>query len=92
MKIFIIYCCVLGVMSVIAFFTYLADKIKAKKGAWRIRESVLLGLGFLGGAVGALLAMNICRHKTKHFYFWLCNLLSLALQIAAGVIIFIEFV
>lgn len=92
MKVFLIYVAVLAVMSVIAFFTYYADKQKAKKGKWRIKESVLLGLGFLGGAVGALLAMNVCRHKTKHWYFWAVNVFSLLLHIAAAIVIIIKFV
>ena len=92
MKIFLIYIAIIGVMSVIAFFTYWADKVKAKKGAWRIRESVLLGLGLLGGAAGALISMNIFRHKTKHFYFWVINFLGLAIQIALGAYLIVKFV
>ena len=71
-----------AVMSVIAFFAYGLDKRKAKKRAWRTPEAVLLGLGFFGGALGALLGMNLFRHKTKHFYFWLINLAGLAAQAA----------
>lgn len=92
MKILLIYFAVLAVMSLIAFFTYLSDKSRAKRGKWRIRESVLLGLGFLGGATGALIAMNLFRHKTKHWYFWAVNILSLLLHIAAAVIIYIKVV
>ena len=92
MKIFLIYIAIIGAMSVIAFFTYWADKVKAKQGAWRIRESVLLGLGLLGGAAGALISMNIFRHKTKHFYFWVINFLGLAIQIALGAYLIVKFV
>ena len=77
-------------MSIISFFTYLADKIKAKKGAWRIKEAVLLTLGFLGGAAGALIAMNLFRHKTKHWYFWVINVISLLLHVAAGLWIYVK--
>ena len=62
-----IYLIFLAGVSVIAFFAYLIDKAKAKLGAWRVPEKVLLGLGFLGGAVGALAAMKLARHKTKHY-------------------------
>lgn len=92
MKIFWIYLTAIAAMSLIAFFTYLSDKRRAKKGKWRIRESVLLGLGFLGGAAGALLAMNIFRHKTKHWYFWVVNVFSLLLHAAAAVLIYIKLV
>ena len=74
------------VMSLIAFSLYGADKRKAKKGAWRIPEAVLLNFGFFGGAVGALFAMRAFRHKTKHWYFWVVNILGLIWQIALPVI------
>lgn len=79
MKLYLIF---LLVMSLIAFITYGVDKKKAQMGAYRIKEAVLLGLGFFGGSVGALLGMQIFRHKTKHFYFYIVNFLGLALQIA----------
>lgn len=74
-----------ALLSVIAFCMYAADKKKAKKGAWRIPEKVLLGLGFLGGAIGALLGMKLLRHKTKHWYFWAVNIAGLLWQIALPV-------
>jgi uncharacterized membrane protein YsdA (DUF1294 family) len=77
---FLYYTAFLSVMSLVAFFLYAADKKKAKKGKWRIPEATLLGVGFCGGAVGALLAMNGFRHKTKHWYFWVINVLGLLVQ------------
>ena len=79
MKIYLLY---LATLSLITFFAYVADKAKAKRGAWRIPEKVLLSLGFFGGAVGALIAMQTVRHKTKHWYFYAVNLLGIAWQIA----------
>ena len=69
MKPYLFLLAAMALMSLIAFFAYGLDKRKAKKGAWRTKESVLLGLGFFGGAIGALLGMNAYRHKTKHWYF-----------------------
>jgi uncharacterized membrane protein YsdA (DUF1294 family) len=74
-----------AVISLIAFFLYWRDKKKAKKHRWRIPEALLLGFGFFGGAVGALLGMNLFRHKTKHWYFWAVNILGLAWQVALAV-------
>lgn len=74
-----------AVVSIIAFCFYAVDKKKAKKGAWRIPEKVLLGLGFLGGSIGALLGMKLLRHKTKHWYFWAVNIAGLLWQIALPV-------
>lgn len=57
------------IMSTITFILYFSDKQKAKAGAWRIRESTLILLSFLGGSVGAMLGMFLLRHKTKHIKF-----------------------
>jgi len=45
------------------------DKLCAIKHLNRIREAYLLGLGFLGGALGGLAGMYIFHHKTRHYYF-----------------------
>ena len=55
----------LAAINVITFFLFLIDKVKAVKGKFRIRESTLLSLSFIGGALGGLLAMIICRHKIR---------------------------
>ena len=77
-----------AVMSLVALFLYAADKRRAKRKRWRIAESVLLSVGFFGGAVGALLGMRLFRHKTKHWYFWVVNFLGLAWQIALPILAF----
>ncbi len=71
------------VISLITFFTYGADKSKAKRGAWRVPEKVLLGMSFFGGAAGGSLAMALFRHKTKkeHWYFRAVNILGLLWQV-----------
>ncbi len=74
---------VLGAMSLVALIAYGADKTKAQTRRWRIPESVLLLLGFLGGAAGALAGMLIFRHKTRRWYFWAVNLAALCWQLAA---------
>ena len=81
------YLIFIAVMSLIAFVLYLSDKVKAKQRAWRIPEKVLLGIGFFGGAIGALAGMQIFRHKTKHVYFYIVNLLGLVLQGALAYLI-----
>ncbi len=71
-------------VSLLTFILYGADKAKAKKGAWRVPEKVLLGFSFFGGAVGGLLGMTLFRHKTRHWYFWLVNFLGLAFMAGAA--------
>ncbi len=84
---YLVYAAFLAVMSLIALVLYISDKKKAKRGAWRTPEAVLLGFGFFGGAIGALIAMKVFRHKTKHWYFWVVNILGLAWQIALPIIL-----
>lgn len=79
---------VLLLVNVLAFALYGIDKLKAKKGAWRIPESTLLLVAFLGGSLGALLGMELFRHKTKHAKFRILVPLFLLLHIALGVYIF----
>ena len=51
------------------FLLYGLDKLKAKRGKWRIPERTLLLFTWLMGGVGALLGMRTFRHKTKHLSF-----------------------
>ena len=51
--------------SLLTFILFALDKMFAKMNAWRIPEAVLLWLAFLGGAAGALAAMNLFHHKTE---------------------------
>ena len=90
MKLSLLFLAFLAVMSLIALVLYKADKEKAKKGKWRIKEATLLGIGFFGGAVGALAAMKIFRHKTKHWYFTAINAAGLAAQAAVLYFVFLK--
>lgn len=87
-KMTMIFLCYLGyllAMSIAAFILYGTDKRKAQKNKWRIKESVLLGFGFFGGAIGAIAGMKLFRHKTKHWYFIAVNILGVVWQFAAAV-------
>ena len=76
---------VLLAVNLITFMLYAIDKAKAKKNKWRIPEATLLLVAFLGGSVGALLGMEIFRHKTRHLKFRILVPLFLILHIALGV-------
>jgi len=58
-------------INVLTFLIYGADKWKAQRDRWRIPEDTLIWLAVAGGSVGALLGMNLFRHKTKHRKFFL---------------------
>jgi len=57
--------------SVFAFFSYRSDKQRAEAGEWRIAESTLHIIDFLGGWPGAFLAQRKFRHKTSKVSFQL---------------------
>ena len=75
------------IINAAAFILMLADKIKAKRGAWRIPEATLMGIAALGGSVGALAGMYTFRHKTKHIKFIVGMPLILAAQIVIAILI-----
>ena len=81
---------VIAVMSVLAFILYGVDKRRAIKHQWRIKEATLLLVGFFGGSVGALLAMLLFRHKTRHAIFWIVNILGLIVQAALFYFLFLK--
>ena len=59
------------IINEVSFLFMLIDKRKAVRHAWRIPEATLLGIAAIGGSLGALLAMRLFRHKTKHPRFFL---------------------
>jgi uncharacterized membrane protein YsdA (DUF1294 family)/cold shock CspA family protein len=51
--------------SVVAFVMYWNDKAAARAARWRTPESTLHVVGLLGGWPGALVAMQVFRHKSN---------------------------
>jgi uncharacterized membrane protein YsdA (DUF1294 family) len=76
----------LGLMNLVTFIVYAYDKHIARqnRGKRRVPERTLILLSFLGGFLGALLGMFLCRHKTKHAKFLILVPLSVILW-AAGI-------
>lgn len=72
----------LALWNIIVFFTYGADKLRAKKRMRRISEQTLITSAFLFGSIGALSGMYIFRHKTRHLKFRILLPLALILNIA----------
>lgn len=69
-------------INLLTFVVYGIDKLKAKKGLWRIPEHTLLLLAFCGGSIGAWFGMMIWRHKTRHLKFLIGVPLIFFLQLA----------
>lgn len=58
--IFLVY---FGMVNILTFLLFAIDKTKAEKKQWRISESTLLFMSFLGGATGGLIGMVVFKHK-----------------------------
>ena len=76
--------CIIGV-NVITFVVYGIDKLKAKKGKWRVPETTLLLLAIVGGSVGAWCGVKVWHHKTMHAKFKYGIPLIMAMQ--AGLLV-----
>ncbi len=72
-------------INLVAFIIFWVDKHKARKQRWRISEATLLWVAFLGGSVGAYVAMAAFHHKTLHKRFTICVPLFLLLHVCAAV-------
>lgn len=84
---FLVVLAIIFVINVISFLAYGIDKMKAKRGWWRIPEKVLLGLAFFMGEIGAFLGMKVFHHKTKHWYFKVFVPLFAVLQIIGFILL-----
>ena len=76
--------CIIGV-NVITFVVYGIDKLKAKKGKWRVPETTQLLLAIVGGSVGAWCGVKVWHHKTMHAKFKYGIPLIMAMQ--AGILV-----
>lgn len=79
MKILLVY---LLIINAVGFLYMLMDKHRARKNLWRIPESRLLTIALLGGSVGVMTGMYLCRHKTRHPKFAIGVPVIFAVQVA----------
>lgn len=58
-------------VNVAAFIAFFVDKSRSIRVKWRIPESTLISFALFGGAIGCLLGMKICHHKTMKPLFYI---------------------
>ncbi len=75
-----------AIAELVPFIAFGIDKLKAKKGMWRIPEATLLALAFVG-PLGALIGMYLWHHKTKKPRFFITVPLFLILRGVAVVLL-----
>ena len=85
MNVHVIIIYYLLVINAVAFIVYGIDKLKARKGRWRIPEATLLLLAIVGGSIGAWLGMKAWHHKTMHRKFQYGLPVIFLLQLALAV-------
>ncbi len=72
----------LALINAWTFYRFRQDKQRAARGDWRVSESELLSLAFLGGTPAAFAARHLLRHKTRKQPFstqlWLITLAQAA--------------
>lgn len=71
----------LAALNALSFGLMAYDKHCARAGKWRVPEIVLFLAAACFGALGGVLGMHYCRHKTKHWTFRLFFPALLAVQI-----------
>ena len=79
-------------INLVTLVVYGYDKFQATREGWRISEHALLLLALIGGSIGAFVAMQIFRHKTRkssfQFRFW--GIVALQLLIVVLYIVLIR--
>lgn len=85
---FVILVSYVAAVNIAAYFLMRVDKQRAKQKEWRIEESLLLTLCFIGGFMGMHLAMEHYRHKTQHWQFRLAVILSAVIFLVVLPVIF----
>lgn len=80
-------------INIIVFYLFGLDKQRAqnmqKKKTRRIPERTFFRLAILGGSLGALIAMRVFHHKTRHKLFYLGIPIILIAQIFLLFLIYI---
>lgn len=81
----------LVIINLITFCVFGFDKWQAINRHSRVRNATLLGLCFIGGALGGLLGMQTFRHKTRTWYYTIPVPIMLVVQIILIIYIMLRF-
>lgn len=69
------------ILNIITLCVFGYDKYLAKTNKWRIPERILYLLTFIGGSLGAIVAMLFFSHKISKPSFYLAVVLIMVLQV-----------
>ena len=88
MTVYTILLIYLELINLTAFALYGVDKLRAKRGRWRIPEAVLILTAIAGGSIGALAGMFLFHHKTRKSKFRVGVPVILGMQILFFLLLF----
>ena len=77
---------VILLIELAVFIIYGVDKLKAKKGSFRIPEATLI-IAALFGPVGAFLGMHIWHHKTRKPKFFITVPVFLVIRVILVILV-----
>jgi uncharacterized membrane protein YsdA (DUF1294 family) len=66
-KLFILY---LAGINLLGLYFMRTDKLRSKRGKYRIPERRFFMIALVGGSIGVFAGMRLFRHKTKHATFY----------------------
>ena len=92
MNIIVIAVIIMAILNLISFCLMAYDKRCAKTGKWRVPEKVLFLATACFGGLGGVLGMQLCHHKTKHWYFKVFFPVLLVVQIALLIMAYVLWV
>ncbi|WP_245628076.1 DUF1294 domain-containing protein [Shouchella shacheensis] len=75
-------------LNLLGFLVMGLDKKRARAGAYRFPETLLLAIAFTGGTVGVYMGMYTFRHKTRKRLFSVGIPCLVLAQIGGGLFIF----
>lgn len=89
-ELYAVIACWLGFISIVTAAVTVVDKIKAKRGSFRISEKALFILALIGGSVAEYCTMRLIRHKTLHKKFMLGLPFIMIVQLITAAFILIK--
>lgn len=81
---------VLVALNGYSYYLFVKDKQLARRGSYRLSEKRLVLASLCLGGVGALLAMRVARHKTKHRLFQVVVPMSALLTVCVAVYLLVH--
>lgn len=71
------------IAALVSLSSHVYDKQQAAKGQYRVAEGYLIGLSFVGGWFGAMVAIFVLNHKRKKMAYIGLTIIAMVVHITA---------